>query len=388
MPASTYKPLFNRRYLFALMWIIPIVILLLHATGREKAATPLSLGWHADPDHWRLSYETLPDIELRALKPFAPGWNLPNTLERAHLLQSLKHWLNEESTLEKLDELSWQATLQSLTSAVQLSITMSQPPSDEQIAWLTSALNQRPNVELNEQQRLMATWQLDQRQAENRLLAEFEHWLFSDQPTSHAFTNEWTFLLSGANVVTSNETDIPPRSTLTPILSAKELTEQAHVSQVHHLLAWHIPLSEDSSTLAKHRASINAIQQALENLPQRPNYRLIWNPLPPKSYLIIITQGQPDNRLDDQLLDLLLGETSDRLLSDAIKQVVDQYQPATASVINAVEWFELSALLGFPLNSDLIYSETIKQLSNDDIRQHLVEMLDRQHQFSLTLTPY
>lgn len=388
MPASNYKPLFNRRYLFVLMWIIPIVILLLHSTGREKAVTPLTFGWQADPDHWRLSYDTLPIFELRALKPLAPGWNLPNSLERAHLLQSLQQWLNEESTLQKLNEYGWQVSFQSLTSAIQLSITMNQSASDDQITWLSSALNQLQDTELDEQQRLIATWQLDQRQAENRLLAEFENWLFSDQTPSQALTKEWTFLLSGADVIIQNETDIPPRSSLTSIVSAKELTEQAHVRQAHHLLAWHVPLSEDASVLAKHRASINAIQQALESLPQRPKYRLVWNPLPPKSYLIIITQGQADNSLNDQLLDLLLGDTSDRILSNAIKQVMDQHQPATSSVINAVEWFELSALLGFPANSDLIYSETIKQLSNDDVRQHLVEMLNRQHQFSLTLTPY
>lgn len=384
MPASTYKPLFNRRYLFALMWIIPIVILLLHSTGRDSEPTPLNLAWQQDPNHWRLSYETLPTYQLRALIPLAPGWNLSNSLQRAELLDSLEQWLAKDVNADQLVQLDWQASIQTLTSAIQLTLSMNQAPTNEQLYWLSSALKQLPHSELSEPQRLIATWQLDQRQAENRLLAEFETWLFSEADTA----KDWILLLSGPKLNIEPSASVLSASSINTLGRTKEISEEAHVREVHYLSAWQVPLSEDAIDLANYRISINAIQRALDNLPNRPNYRLIWNPLPPKSYLLIITQGQTENSLDDQLHELLLGVDSDSLLTDVIGQAIEQYQPANATAMNATEWFELSALLNLPVNSDLIYRNAVMQLTPDDLRQHLAKIMDSQHQLKITLKPY
>lgn len=384
MATSTYKPLFNRRYLTALMWIIPIVILILHHTSREHPPTPLTISRHADPDHWRLSYDALPDYQLTALKPMLPGWNLAHTLRRADEINSLEHWLAEEMSVNQLSEFGWHASINTLSSAIQLRLSMNQAPTNEQITWLATGLSLLPQTELDDKQRLIATWQLDQRQAENRLLAEFESWLFSEADASQ----DWTLLLSGPQLSINEATSALTASSINSLARAKVISEEAHVKEIHHLLAWQVPLSEDAADLAKHRISINAIQRALDSIPNRPDYRFIWNPLPPKSYLLIITQGQIDQKLDDRLVDLLLGANSDSLLTDVVEQAIEQYQPANATAMNAIDWFELSALLNFPVNSDLIYMDTIKQLTHDDIREHLATMLNSQHQLHITLQPY
>ena len=384
MPASTYKPLFNRRYLLALMWIIPIVILLLNTTGRDQEPTPLNIAWQDDPRHWRLSYNNLPSYQLRAIRPLAPGWNLSNHLQRAEILNSLEHWLANAVNTKQLNEFDWQASIQTLRSAIQLTISMNQAPTHEQLAWLSSALKQLPNAELNDRQRLIATWQLDQRQAENRLLATFESWLFAEPGD----LLDWTILLSGPNLSTSSAVSELPSVSVKSLASANIMSEEAHVAETHHLLAWQMPLSEDAADLARQRLSINTIQQALDSLPDRPTYRLVWNPLPPKSYLLIITQGQSGNRLDEQLRELLLGINSDSLINKVVEQAIDQHQSANSTAMNATEWFELSALLNFPVESDLIYREAVMQLTPDDLRQHLAKTLDSQHQVKITLKPY
>lgn len=384
MPPATYKPLFNRRYLYWLMWIIAIAIVLLNVSGREKERYPLVISWSDNPSHWRLAHPDQNDRVLTALLPVAPGWNRQNTLLKSNTQASVQQWLSLDSTVQQLQTFNWQVTLHSGTFALRLVISLHQAPSSDQLEWLRSALQQLHLVESPEQQRWIAAWQLDQRQPEQRLLAELESWLY---PTNTLNSN-WTLLLASPDVKTPSQSFETFERMPSSLANARTSELEGFVSQAHTLAAWEVSLSQHASDLAKHRVAIAAIQLALNTLPNRPDYRLIWNPLPPKSFFAIIVQESFDQPLGDQLRALMLDPNSDRLISKAKENVIGRHTAPSQSIHEALEWFEISVLLGFSSSSDSDYQDALVQLSNAEVREHLETLLHPKHQLSITLKPY
>ena len=383
MTETSYKPLFNRRYLFALMWIIPIVILLLHATGREKPITPLAIAWQSAPDHWRLAHEGLSYYQLHAVLSLPPNWSLERTLSRAKLIASIEQWIADDKMNQLTDSLQGHIKLHQQPGLIKVALTAHKKPNIDQIQQFQHGLEGLSFVDLEDKPRLTATWQLDQRQAEQRLLAEFESWLFNETHDKHA----WQFMLSGPDIEqTDNTFPKPYASSFSSTHAVRNL--QGHVRNSHHLFAWQVPLSNDAKQLAMHRASVQVTRMALDTLSDPIQYRLIWNPFPPKSYLVVIVEGEMEQPLDEHLRHLLTAATSDKLLSDVIYRLQSQHPIPSSSPKDAIEWFELASLLRFSPQSDLLYVETLNNLSVDDLRQHIFSKLEAEHQLHVSLQPY
>lgn len=389
MPPATYKPLFNRRYLFWLMWIIAIAVVLLNATGREKPMLPLDIGWQDNPSHWRLAHPDQENTHIMALTSMPPGWSRQHRLLRANTLDTVQQWLLLDSTQQQLKAFDWNISVHSGMSTLQLIAVVQQTPSQDQLEWFFNALEHLNVNESPEQQRWVAAWQLDQRQPEQRLLAEFESWLYAENTVNPM----WELLLSGPDLPMSSKQFHAVMNDTKTLANHNTLNLEGFVSQPHKLIAWEVALSENAATLAKHRVSIAAVQLALDSLPNRPDYRLIWNPLPPKSYLIVMLHDEfsvslVDQLWADQLRTLVLDSDSDTLLVNAKEQLLSRHEAPVKSLQNALDWFEVSALLGFNTNSDTAYRETLEQLTVTELREHLDALLNPDHQLNIVLKPY
>lgn len=129
------------------------------------------------------------------------------------------------------------------------------------------------------------------------------------------------------------------------------------------------------------RAAVIALQQILDGLPDTHEYRLIWNPLPPQSYLALIVSGAADQELERQLRELILDPASDRLFQEA-KTRLQAQDPQVR------EWLELTARLQLATGNETDYTAAFQQLTTDAIRQQLLILMNPAHQLNLMLKPY
>ncbi|MFN3882974.1 MAG: hypothetical protein ACK4L8_16260 [Nitrincola lacisaponensis] len=379
MAAATYKPLFNRRYLFWLMWAVALVIVLLHATGRETPHTPAEISWQPQPPHWHLFIANVEQHQLQASLNLPPGWNLKGQQLRAALQVGIEDWLLQPDIEQQLTDYGWQAQLLMDSTGLRLQLALPHPPAHTQLDWLSQALPQlSDSLTPQQQQRLMAEWRLDQQQPEPRLLAEFASWLFPTPPELPA----WTLIYQSDTVLPIPATSaILPDLHTSPLSHSHQREERGYVNQPYQLLGWSVPLATSTDSLVTRRAAVIALQQILDGLPDTHEYRLIWNPLPPQSYLALIVSGAADQELERQLRELILDPASDRLFQEA-KTRLQAQDPQVR------EWLELTARLQLATGNETDYTAAFQQLTTDAIRQQLLILMNPAHQLNLMLKPY
>lgn len=390
MPETTYKPLFNRRYLFILMWIIPIVIFLLHSTGREKQTPSLDIHWQSEPPHWRLSHPDLSDYQLTLMTQAPMGWSLESKKFNASLEQAVLTWLEQENITSLRNELGAVTSVQQRATTFKLSFLMNKEPRLEQMTELLHQLNQLSIDHYDDEQRLIATWQLDQRQSENRLLAEFDSWLLNSAQT--APTLNWTLLLSGADLTPLEQSAFQPISPdqgdLVNLAAQQEIELKGFVTEPSFLLGWRLDPIETPEQLALNRLAVASLQIALQQLESTQRFRIIWNPIAPYQHFVIIVHGQQPQEWHQQLLQWFEDPASKALISATREEVIPRPQSAQHAVTQSKEWFEMSALLNFPKGSDLVYAESLKQLTDEQIVEKAQQMLMESQRLSIQLTPF
>ncbi|KGK42784.1 hypothetical protein LH51_04525 [Nitrincola sp. A-D6] len=212
MPPSTYKPLFNRRYLFWLIWAIAIAIVLLSATGREKPRQPFAISWQAEPPLWRMSIDTQTHYQLDALLKTPSASGLTGRQLQATYYRAIEQRLSTPESVAQLRQFGWQPTLTRETALVRLTLHMSETPTKTQLHWLFEQLH-APHDPLSEadQQRILAEWRLDMQQPEARLMAELENWQIPAIPDQ----TFWQLLLTGPNLEAGQDDPINTASPAT-----------------------------------------------------------------------------------------------------------------------------------------------------------------------------
>ncbi|KGK42785.1 hypothetical protein LH51_04530 [Nitrincola sp. A-D6] len=144
----------------------------------------------------------------------------------------------------------------------------------------------------------------------------------------------------------------------------------------------------DASSLALNRAAVSALQIALNQQNALRNYRLIWQPLPPQSHLVLILNETSETSATAALSQLLTHELSDSLLLQAQEQLLEQLSERYSHPDFQQQWLELTALSGLPIGSEVAYEIALQQLSADAIRQQLMQLLNTDQQLSVTLKPF
>ncbi|MCD8514363.1 MAG: hypothetical protein LRY63_14590 [Nitrincola sp.] len=363
---------------------------LLHSTGREKQTPSLDIHWQSEPPHWRLSHPDLSDYQLTLMTQVPMGWSLASKKFNASLEQAVLTWLEQENITSLRNELGAVTSVQQRATTFKLSFLMNKEPRLEQMTELLHQLNQLSIDHYDDEQRLIATWQLDQRQSENRLLAEFDSWLLNSAQT--APTLNWTLLLSGADLTPLEQSAFQPISPdqgdLVNLAAQQEIELKGFVTEPSFLLGWRLNPIETPEQLALNRLAVASLQIALQQLESTQRFRIIWNPIAPYQHFVIIVHGQQPQEWHQQLLQWFEDPASKALISATREEVIPRPQSAQHAVTQSKEWFEMSALLNFPKGSDLVYAESLKQLTDEQIVEKAQQMLMESQRLSIQLTPF
>lgn len=386
MPPSTYKPLFNRRYLFWLIWAIAIAIVLLSATGREKPRQAFAISWQAEPPHWRMQIDTQDYFQLDALLSTPATSTLAGRQLQATHYHALQQRLSTPDAEAQFRQFGWQPSLTSETALIRLRLQMAEEPTQVQLNWLLEQLHTPPTLLSGaEQQRLLAEWRLDIQQPEARLMAELEHWQTVTQPDSH----HWQLLLTGPALDAGQDEPAQRLATSTSALPSTTAYQlDGYTSTPYQLLAWPVPNMTDATSLALNRAAVSALHLALNQHNEQRHYRLIWQPLPPQTQLVLLLNESLVNTSKAALPQLLGDTISDSLLLQAQEQLLEQLSTRYSHPDFQHQWLELTALMGLPIGSELTYATALQQLTADRIRQQLQHLLNADHQLSVTLQPF
>lgn len=387
MPPSTYKPLFNRRYLFWLIWAIAIAIVLLSATGREKPRRAFAISWQAEPAHWRMQIDTQDHYQLDALLSTPTSSGLAGRQLQATHFHALQQRLSTSDSEAQLTQLGWQPILTREMALIRLRLKMAGEPSQEQLSWLLALLH-APHTPLSDtaQRRLLAEWRLDIQQPEDRLMAELEHWQTATLPDNP----RWQLLLTGPALEAGQDepTQARPAANVSALPSVMTYQLDGYAAIPYQLLAWPAPSMTDATSLALNRAAVSVLQLVLNQHNEQRHYRLIWQPLPPQSHLVLILNEPLVNTSTATLPQLLGDNISDSLLLQAQEQLLEHLSARYSHPDFQHQWLELTALLGLPLGSELTYATALQQLTADTIRQQLQLLLNTDHQLSVMLNPF
>lgn len=383
MTPVKHTPLFNRRYLFWLMCLLPLIIALLHLSGQQPEIEADFLQWQAEPPHYRAHISTQTEPQLLLIWQHSPTFSTQGRLQQAQLQYTLEHWLQQPQTQHFLQTQQWQPTLLMQSNQVRLSLQAATPPTDAALTALLAAL---PDPEaLPEQRRaeLEAEAHLFRQGHEGHLLERLGDWINSDGNS----VEQPLLLLSGANLPRLPTTTAPPihLGEYAPRLPAQQQQEYARLRSPYLLAAWSLPVPVTAEEFALARANASAIQQALpELLPPNTDYRLLWHADARHSWLALLLQPPPGRalpRADEFALNLQQGVTVPHW--DAARQ-----QLLMESSTLSPEWMAITARLQLPLDSHRVFRATLETPPDGALPQTLQQWLQPEHQLWLELQPF
>lgn len=374
-----HKPLFNRRYLLILLWVLPIVILILHNSG--QSSQPLDrISWQGG-QRYQLP---LPGQALR-LSLILPsrsslgddGWISERAVERA-----LQAKLKEPSLRQWLKEQQWQVDLVKSSAFLTLQFQLPSSPTAAQQQALLALLIQPPDMDWQAlEKRLRAERYLQKKSAESQLLSAFGERLDTNRGIDGAYARLWQptprWTLSGELEAESSNAR-PPRpepGKHTGWQPGKlDLTpgNASSVASGWELVAQPIPAPFDGRMMARQRLGAELVSHLLvKALPVGSDFRWLWQPLVEGGYQGVLlhnrsgTPGPTGEQLASLLNQTLLDTTRDTLL--------EQFRHIETETPR--QWLNLVALYRFPLDSHEAFRDTLAGLSLDEARQLVTDTL-------------
>lgn len=356
---SSDKPLFNRKYLLALVWLLPVAILVLS----RLAPSSEEVGKAIAPDQLWVESEK-PQLTLY----FSQGTGLTtkDAARQALLLEGLKLRLDDPQINELLYAQGWRVKPQSSSLYTALSISAAESIDSEALANLLNLLKQPPAIDWTHIiERISAeaylAGQNGRQRALDGMLSNTDLQLTArtyvelvDQPLHLLFqtpfepqpqTLESHTTLSGAQ---PGKASISVRS-----------------KEARTISLWQMPAPSDSSSYLAQQALGVLISQSLAQLP---NTR-IQQQLAPHGSLLLI-----DTTAEQEALDTALNQIDAE--GDLVDSVIDQLEPRWARAVeqNAISWSE--AILLYNLEPESL-AAAFKRLRSDSetLLQPLLEQL-------------
>jgi len=375
-----HQPLFNRRYLLILIWVLPIVILILHRSG-QSGQTLDRIGRQGEQGYLLpLAGQAFYRLTLILPSGAALGdddWVAEQAVERA-----LRARLDEAGLRQWLAERQWQPELYRTGTYLALSLTLQEVPTPAQQQRLLERLAQPPELDWQAlERRLRAERYLQARSAEERLLAAFGERPDAAVGIASAYSRLWQapprWTLSGD--LDAGEDTAPPPAPRTGPAPALRTGEQripvdgsGRADTGWELIAQSIPAPTDGRTLARQRLAAELMSRLLaRNTPPGSDYRWLWRPLVDGGYRGLLLHDWPGSpialgeRLARQLDQPLLDATRDALL-EQLKQI-EKEEPQ--------RWLDLVALYRLPLDSHTAFRDTLVALDLEQARRLLVDTL-------------
>lgn len=373
MAESKKKPLFNRRYLLILVWVLPIVILLLQSGAGESPVDRIQ--WDAGLQAYVLPLEQ-DDIQLGLVLPLPQTLTDQAWIENRVRVQALQQRLSQADLSDWLASQGWQAKITKASTHLLIRIHMAQPPRSQQLDQFYSRLTQLNNINTEAmRKRARAERYLQSHQDETRLLAALGEGLST---TDSPFVSNPVWILSGdidtgadtapATPTRTSASDWPPRQ-----IVLNESSRQPTLSPM--LIGQPQPAPLDGADLARQRLAAELVALLL---PQQLNgdvdYRWIWKPLAANGYRALLLPTKADTtaqrvaplNLAQLLTEELLEQTRTSLLQ-RYDQIIDE-QPE--------RWLELVALYHLPLDSYQAFRDTLNKIDLDAARALISNFFD------------
>jgi hypothetical protein len=387
-----YKPLFNRRYLLILVWVLPVVILLLHQYAAQPSALE-HLSWDSRRQHYWMPAENS-QSRLELLLPRTATLNDSDWIETSVAQQALQARISEPDVQTLLDQQQWQLSVSSQPAFTLLQLSFTEPPEQEAITRLLNLLGEQPYFDWRgARDRLQAQRYLASQSAQSRLLSTFGEKLpRPDRSIESLYSRLWwteprRLLIARGD---TKATDRPPHAALPPnrdwnpgelALSTAELRGRS--SDQWRLLGQPLNAPTNGTELAHQRLVAELVSLLLPTLfRQQEDYRWLWQPLLGGGYQALIWRGrQLDRTMLGQYLAAeldagILAKAQDRLLTSLTR--IEQSQPE--------QWLHLVALYRLPLDSHRAFRDTLNRIDLEQARTLITELLPPNDSFYLYYT--
>ena len=378
---SRKKPLFSRRGLIALTWILPITILLLQLSGRQDPPQ-LSIGWNASQQLYFLDREGS-NYRLDLILPQRPALSDNDWQTQALARAQLKARLSAPALERWLKQQGWQLTASNAGGYQVLQFEMSSPPTATAQEQLLALLN-KPSPETAKAllPELNARRYLALQDPQTRLLAAFGEQLPAPPQISPA--PRWSLigpdLKLTQDLAPSAEPHPPsawqPGQRAIPPASAH--TDTGWILVGEPLLAPH-----DGTSLAQQRFVAEAVARLLPQLASdQADYRWRWQPLIHGGYRVLLVHNwPPDSIPTGHTLAAALNESLLQSLRTELLARFDQLLQTAPQ-----QWLDLVALYRLPLDSDAAFRDTLQQLTLTEARTLLTQILGPEHRLTIRLT--
>lgn len=381
MPPSRKKPLFSRRSLIALTWILPLVILLLQFSGRQDPPL-LSIGWNESQRLYFLDRER-PHYRLDLILPQRPALSDGDWRAQALAQAQLEARLSAPELERWLKQQGWQLTPGRAGGYQALQFEMASPPSATAQAQLLALLEQPPTqVPDDRLAELDARRYLALQDPQTQLLAAFGDQL--PAVPQRPFTPRWSLVGPDLELAQAPapSAEAPPTAAWQP---GQRVIAPAspHTDTGWALVGEPLPPPRDGASLAQQRFVAEAVARLLPQLaPDQADYRWRWQPLSRGGYRVLLMHDWPPDSvptghtlaaaLDEPLLQSLRAELLERF--NQLLQTAPQ------------QWLDLVALYHLPLDSDAVFRDTLQHLTLSEARALLTQALSPEHRISIRMT--
>jgi hypothetical protein len=380
LPSPRHKPLFNRRYLITLVWILPLVILLLHLSARP--ARPLAdAGWSPSEQLYFLN-TTDTRYRLDLILPDTPALSDADWYEARINDARLDARLASPALRDWLDRQGWQLSRTRAGGYQALQLQMQDRPERAAREAFLSLLTQAPALdEPALHSELSARRYLQRQDAQTLLLATFGAQL--PQPTQPP-APLWT--LSGPEL---ELTPAPPPTRRLQTLDHWQPGQleiapaSARTDTAWMLIGEPIPAPASGAALAQQRFVAEAVARLLPAIaPAGAEYRWRWQPLAGGGYRALLLRNWPDSvAAPGQALAAALTDTAFNHIRNSLLERFNQLLDDSPQ-----QWLDLIALYGLALDSDAPFRDTLEQLTPDAARALLEQTLRPEHSLAIRLT--
>ncbi|KAA0874480.1 hypothetical protein [Nitrincola tapanii] len=384
MSVSDYKPLFNRRYLYWLMWIVAIAIVLLNIPTAEKEDAGFTFYYLQEADLYGMQTPASDTVQMEWLLQLPPAFNREQRLLHAELQAKLQQI--EADWLIRYNALSghWEKIQRAETLGLRWRGNVSLSP--ERLQELSDELAESFQSQSIQDERWYAQAaahiHLDLQSPENRLLAELGNWL---QPAWQDQDLQWLRLYSAAERPAAAEALPAPQTHSTPHTLAPHSGEmQGYQNQRWWLIAWPLATHPSPQELALSRLAASRLQRYLEQETEIQHYRLLWQPNQRQGYLaLILSLPESSDLSTEEWLEQLRHKIADSRLDEHSARL-GGLEEATA----ARQALELTARFRWSLDSYPLFQDTLRTHSSDEIQAWLEALLTTPAAVHWVLNPY
>ncbi|WP_409524226.1 hypothetical protein [Nitrincola sp. MINF-07-Sa-05] len=405
MNNTEHKPLFNRRYLYWLMWAVAIAIVLLQTLTREDVLL-LETGYSSERQAYWLEQPKQEQVHTQLLIMTGPALSEQDMHRQRLISEGINQHLASPALQEQVSAWGWQISLTDAADHLLLEIISPGMPQPSQLESLTGLLQQPATIDSDAlRQRIQAERYIQTQSPQPRLLQVAMSQLAAMSNANTAETGDyatavlqlpWLITLSGPSLnldaSAAPQREMDPQSSEQPLSQQPEpLLLQGYQSEHHQLHAWPLKRPDTPEALARQRLSADLLTQLLlQPLPGQPEYRLVWSPMSPMGYVaILLSHPSPEHLPTEQmLLDHLQQHLTDELLQQSSRALMQQTRQILDDPDGQRRWLNLLARYQLPADSHQAFLNTLETVTLAQMHEVISNLLPPATTIRIMLQPY